>query len=199
MTSPGDANAGHFSNNESARLAIIEGAIGLLADGNFDPSIDEVAARVGVPRGTILRYFDDLGALSAATTAAYFDRYAGLMSIPDIGEGTLAERIKAVASSRIDLYEAVQRVARTVRSFAAATDDGAALLNRVRSTLTDQLRNHFDTELRELSGPQRDDAIMTLSTLISFEAWDHARHDIGLSPAETENTWTIAITEILAR
>ncbi len=77
----------------------------------------------------------------------------------------------------------------------AATNE---LLRRLRATRADQVRHHFDDEFRAMTSAAQADLVMVITTLMSFEAWDQARHDHQRSRAQVRRAWVAALTKLFA-
>ena len=190
---------GRRARRERGRLAVTEAMIDLVLDGNIPPTSEQVAERAGVSAASLFRYFDTLDDLRRATTRLYFDRYADLFEIPDIGQGPLDARIDRLVSSRVTLYGTIEPMARLARWRAAEVGEVDDTLHRVRATLTGQIRHHFEPELGRLTSAVADDATMVIATLTSFESWDQARYDHERSPAQVRRAWTSALNKVLER
>src|SRR5581483_4397478 len=100
------ARQGRPSQRRRTRKAIVEAAIGLIADGHT-PSIDEIARAADVSRRTIYMYFATLdqllidataGALSNATINAALDQ------VPDSQDPVV--RVETLARTMLDLAPA---------------------------------------------------------------------------------------------
>ncbi len=179
-------------------MAVTEAMIDLVLDGHIPPSTDQIAERAGVSAASVFRYFETLDDLRRATTALYFERYADLFGITDIGEGSLAERIERFVGCRVQLHETIEPMARLARWRANDIDQIDETLHLVRVTRADQIRQHFDAELARLSSAAADDRVVIVATLTSFEAWDQAAHDHDRSSVQIRRAWNLALTRILA-
>ncbi len=189
---------GRRARRERGRVAVTDAMIALVMEGNIPPTADQVAERAGVSVASIFRYFETLDDLRQATTAVYFERYAHLFEIPNLGQGTTTERIASLVSSRIDLYETNEPMARLVRLRAPELAQADDLIHRVRATRADQVRRHFDEDLATLGRAARDDLVAVIATMTSFESWDQARHDHGRSANQLRRAWTTALTRLLS-
>jgi len=190
---------GRRARRERGRAAVTNAVIELVFEGRLPPSAEEIAERANVSVTSVFRYFDTLDDLRRATTDVYFERYAHLFEIPSIGEGTVAERIEAFVASRVTLYETNAPMARFIRLRAPEQAEVDALVHRVRATRADQIRHHFDHELSRLTPAARDDAVMIIGTLTSFESWDQARNDHARSPRQLRRAWAAALDRLLPR
>lgn len=190
---------GRRARRERGRLAVTEAMIDLVLEGNIPPTSEQVAERAGVSAASLFRYFETLDDLRWATTRLYFDRYADLFEIPDIGHGPLGARIDRFVSARVVLYGKIEPMARLARWRATEVGDVDETLHRVRATRADQIRQHFDPELGQLTSAVAADTSMIIATLTSFESWDQARYDHERSPAQVRRAWTSALRKVLER
>lgn len=184
---------------ERGRLAVTEAMIDLVLEGKIPPTSEQVAERAGVSAASLFRYFETLDDLRRATTRLYFDRYADLFDIPDIGHGSFEARIDRFVSSRVMLYERIEPMARLARWRATEVGELDETLHRVRATRADQIRQHFGAELGHLTPAVADDTSMVVATLTSFESWDQARHDHDRTPTQVRRAWATALHKVLAR
>jgi AcrR family transcriptional regulator len=189
---------GRRARRERGRMAVTEAMIDLVMDGHVPPSTDQIAERAGVSASSLFRYFETLDDLRRATTALYFERYADLFGITDIGEGSLAERIERFVGCRVKLHETIEPMARLARWRANDVDQIDETLHLVRATRVDQIRQHFDAEFCSLTPANADDLAMIVATLTSFESWDQATHDHHRSPAQIRRAWNAALIRILS-
>ena len=59
--------------------------------------------------------------------------------------------------------------------------------------LSDQIRVHFDLELRTLNPANRDDIVINISVLTSVESWEQFRRTQNRSMVQTRRAWSSAI------
>ena len=182
--SPSDAvtSDGRRARRERGRMALIDGRT--LAE-QLAVNPDPLAA---------LKTYEDL---RLATSDLYFERFAYLFEIPNIGEGTLPRRIADFVACQLRLYETNEPMGRLVRLRAPDHADVDEVLHRVRSTRADQIRQHFDLELSDLSPSAGDDIVAVIATLTSFESWDQQCRDHRRSSNQIRRAWTAALTRIL--
>lgn len=178
------------------RICAIDAFIDLVLEGNLPPTTAQVAERAGISAATLFRYFETLDELRRDALGRLFERFP-LLPLPDIGEGSLDERIEHFAASRVALWEKVHLLALLQRS-AVLRDPGAArMIAFVRGGMAKEVRDHFEPELRELTAAQRDDAVALIASLTSVESWEQFRHSYGRSAMQTRRAWMHAIEAIL--
>lgn len=187
---------GRRARRERGRRAVIDAMIDLIFEGHLPPTVELISERAGVSEASLFRYFDTLDELRHHAIGRYFDRYAHLMEIPDIGERSIDRRVRDVVESRIAFYEATEPMARLVRRQAADVPEIRHTLTRVRSTLTDQLAHHFEPELRRLRASARRERLAVIAAITSFESWQQLS-DQGLDRAATARALRRALTDLL--
>ena len=188
---------GRHARRERGRTAVSEAMIDLVFEGNIPPSPDQIAERAGVSIASLFRYFETLDDLRNETIDIYFERHGHLFDIVDIGEGALDGRIQNLVRSRATLYETTEPMGRLLRVRANEVAAASDLLHRARVTRADQIRQHFDHELRPLSRARRDDLVVTIVTLTSFESWDQMCNTHGRSHQQVRRAWTTALGQLL--
>lgn len=189
---------GRHARRERGRLAVIDAMLSLVSEGHVPPAVEQIAERADVSTASLFRYFDTLEDLRQASTAVFFERNPRLFEITDIGEGTLSQRIDTFVASSLALFEENEPMARLVRLKAVEVTATNEILHRLRATRADQVRHHFDEELRAMSPATQVDVVMVISTLTSFESWGQARHDHERSRAQVRRAWVAALTKLLA-
>jgi AcrR family transcriptional regulator len=189
---------GRSARRERGRRAVIDAMLSLVSEGHVPPTVEQVASRSGVSAASVFRYFDTLEDLRRATSEVFFERNPHLVEIVDIGEGPLAHRIETFVAASLLLFEENESMARLVRLQAHQVTAANELLHRLRATRSDQVRQHFDDELRTMSLATQADVVMVITTLTSFESWDQARHAHQCSQSQVRRAWISALTTVLA-
>lgn len=189
---------GRHARRERGRLAVIDAMVDLVLEGHAPPQPELVAERAGVSLASLYRYFKTLDDLQHHTTMRYFERFADLFEVPDVGEGAPDRRIDRFVAARVELHEHVAPMARLARSRVLVNPALADTLYRVRSTMVDQVRHQFETELDALSPASRDDVVGLIATTTSFESWDQLRHDHRRSPLQIRRAWKRSLAAMLS-
>jgi AcrR family transcriptional regulator len=184
---------GRRARRERGREAVLDAVVDLLQGGSVTPTAQEVAARAGVSPASLFRYFDSIDQLQHEATDRFFDRHAARFEIPALGVGPLEVRADGYAASRVALCEALEPVARLVRTRAV----GGPVLHDVRRRLADQAAAHFAHELGDAAPAARATAIAMIVTTTSFESWDQLRHDFDRTPLQVRRSWRGAIVAVL--
>ena len=120
---------------------------------------------------SIFRYFEDLDDLVLTAIDHAFDEAGPLAEIPDIGSGSLDERIATLVDARIELFESVDGTMQLARMRAPSIpsiDEGIA---EIAVVFRAQIAEHFATELAAVDEADRDllvDAVLVLTSYDSF-------------------------------
>jgi AcrR family transcriptional regulator len=180
------------------RLRVVDAFIDLVLGGEVPPTPSEAAERAGVSRATFFRYFSSLDEFRGEAAARVRERFPELFVIPDIGTGSLDERIERFVDARVRLHETLHPMALLMRARATRDADASDFLDRVRQAMAEQVRQHFDSYLRLHSPERRDDMVTLIAVLTSVDCWQQFRHSHGRSPAQTRRAWQQALAGILS-
>lgn len=189
---------GRRARRERGRAAVVDATIELIFEGHIPPSVDEIADRSGVSVASIYRYFPTLDDLRDATAFAYFDRFGDLYQIPDIGEGPLQKRVRVFVDSALAVHDLHEPMANLLRLRAPDHPGARDLVERVRSTRSDQIQQHFDPELSSMTTERASDLVLVIATIVSFESWDTAQRTHQRSGDDIRRAWAAAIERLLA-
>jgi AcrR family transcriptional regulator len=155
--------------------AVVDALLDLFSEGNLRPGADEIAARSGVSRRSVFRYFDDLDSLDRVALERQAERVSHLLDLEGLGEGAVGDRIEALIAQRLRLFEAILPVARVSRlraPFEPVVADGLA---RGRRQFRRQVERHFADELESLGRSERNATLGAADVLCSFEAYELLR------------------------
>lgn len=181
---------------ERNRDAVVDALLDLYREGNLSPGADKVAERSGLSRRSLFRYFDDLDDLCRAAIARQTRRAAHLLALPDIGEGTLADRVARLATQRDELFEEIAPAARVGRLKAPFQPIVAEDLRKSRAMFQRQIEKHFATELDRLEPDRRRETLAAADALCSFESFDLLREAQGLNRQQYQRTIRRALTAL---
>ena len=108
------AEDGRVARGQRTREAVIDTLLGLYAEGNLTPTMEEIAARVGRTTRAIYHHFQDKEALAVAIATTLLERHLELFTARPI-TGTRTERIDGIVTHRAELFEAVAPARRSRR------------------------------------------------------------------------------------
>jgi AcrR family transcriptional regulator len=184
---------------ERNRTAVVDALLDLYQDGIVNPSADEIAARSGISRRSVFRYFDDLDELCRVAISRQTDRISHLFPIPALGEGAFDERIDALVSQRMRLFDAIAPVARVARMRAPIQPVLAQQLRADGALLRRQLERQFEPELARLDEPVRSRVVCAADVLTSFESFELLVKRHGKNPEEAAAVMRDGLAALLPR
>ncbi len=194
MTDRIDGRSARRSRN---RDVVIESALALVAEGDDDPSVERLTAHSGLSARSIFRYFDGLDDLRRAVIARNFERVSPLLEIPEIGKGSLADRITRFVDARVKVNETMAGTARTAYLRAPYVPVIAEDIARYRKLLDATVRQHFAPELKKKSKAEADDLVSVIDVIASFDSWDIMTRQHRRTRSQIKRSWTAALESIL--
>ena len=190
---PAAKSDGRRLRREQNREAVIDALLGLFSAGSYQPSCAEIAASAGLSPRSLFRYFDDVEDLYHAAADRHMRAALPLFQLSVGPQDQAADKIQAVAHSRVRIYERVAPTARALRVGASRNDLLAAGLARVGTVLRGQLSELFAPELAGRS----EFVLPAVEVLCSFSSYDRLRSESGLSPEAVTATLVAALTALL--
>jgi AcrR family transcriptional regulator len=178
---------------EQNREAVIDALLALFSAGQYQPSSAEIAAAAGLSPRSLFRYFDDIEDLYHAAADRYLRAALPLFQLSVGPQDQLADKIQAVAHSRVRVYERVAETSRALRVGASRNELLAAGMARVRTVLRGQLSELFAPEL----AGRNEFVLPAVEVLCSFSAYDRLVSESGLSPEAVAATLVAALTALL--
>jgi TetR/AcrR family transcriptional regulator of autoinduction and epiphytic fitness len=179
---------GRTLRRERTTTAAVDAALDLLAEGNAEPTAQEVADRSGVSIRSIFRLFDDMETLYAAAVERQAERITPLLE-PLPATGTPEERIDALVARRAALFESIAPVRRSGLRRAPTSPAIAAGLERADRVLRAQVRDLF--------GLVDGLVLEAVDAAASFETWDRLRNHQGLSRQKAERAVVLLLHRLL--
>lgn len=197
MTATAQVGDGRTARREANRRRVVDAMLGLVDEGELEPTVEQVVARSGVSERSVFRYFDGLDDLRRAVIRQNFERVEPLMAVADLGVGPLDERVARFVESRIAVCEAVAGPARVGRRNAPFQPLVAEEVARFRVLLGRQVRAHFAPELGARTPAAADDLEAVVDVLVSFDAWDLLTTVHGRTRAQVRRAWTRSLLRLL--
>lgn len=189
---------GRHLRSERTRQLMIEAYLQLVREHGRLPTANEIAHAAGYSVRSIFERFPDLDTLSLA--AADFAIAAGQAEAPaQNADGDRPTRIASHVRIRARACEKWLPLWRILTSPAAQGQLTALAMRAkaVRRANVERLELMYRPELAILGAPEREQLLVTLATLTSFESWDQMRSGFGLSPEAAESVWRSAIDRLL--
>jgi AcrR family transcriptional regulator len=190
---------GRSARRDRNRIAVLDAAIALFAEGNLQPSPGEVAARCGVSHRSINRYFPDGRMMLRAAVDRQVEVGVPLYRLHAIGRGPLAGRIDDFVQVRLAGHAALGATARAATLLAATSRIVRSELAVVRDLMSDQVERQFAPELDALAGEHRAATQFAVEALFQFESLDYYLRQRELSVEEARRLLVVALTRLLDR
>ncbi len=198
-----DESDGRHALRERNRLAVVDAMLALYAEGNLDPSSDQIAERASLSPRSLFRYFDDIDDLVRVAVARHHQRVLPLAELdtePGVAiTAPLAQRVRRLVDQRLRLFEAIGSVGTVSRLRAPFQPLIASELATARAFWRDQVRELFAPELRALGKPTAAHVVACIDVLTSFESVQLMRDDQQLSSASVAAALVHSITVLVAR
>ncbi len=153
------------------RSAVIVAFLDIIREGNLHPGAAEIADRAGVSHRSIFRYFDDLDDLVRTAIDHGFVEAGPAAEIPNIGSGSVAERIATLVEARLALFQLVDATMQLARMRASTIPSIDERLAAIAELFRLQIAQHFALELDAVSADERPllvDGILVLTSYDSF-------------------------------
>lgn len=157
----------------------LDAFLALAAEGHVDPSWDDIAERAGVSHRSLYRYFDDRHSLLRAAADRAMAKIGPLIEIPDLGVGTLEQRMSTFVGTRLALYEGFAPIARSAyrSSNVGVVRSG---IDASRTLMRAQMMTQFGRELDTLNHEERRRTVALVDLAFQFEAIEYLAQDCGM-------------------
>lgn len=181
--------------SERTRQAIIVAYLELLRRSPVMPTAAQIAEQTGCSVRSVFERFSDLDALSLAT-ADYAIAQGQAEAVARHVDGDRPTRIQSHVETRALACEKWLPLWRIITN----QDQVAELKRRVvlvRLANIERMKLMYALELSGLPEPPRNQLLIALAALTSFESWDQMRHCHGLSIEAAQGVWRSAIDRML--
>ena len=179
------------------RTAVISALLAMIREGDLHPGAAEIAERAGVSHRSIFRYFDDLDDLVRTAIDQAFQDAAPLSAVPDVGHGSLAERIDRFVDTRLELFVFVDGTMQLARmraySIPSIDEEIAVIAEQFRV----QIGEHFATELGTVEHATRELLVDAVLVLTSYDSYTIHLRLLGSSVERIRAAWTTGLTALL--
>ena len=195
---PIEGGDGRSLRRKRNRDAVISALIELIQEGDLTPTVAKIADRAAVSHRSVFRYFDDLNDLARTAIETEFRKAWPLSVIPNVGAGTLDERIDAVVASSIRTFQRTHKLGLVARSRAIDLEEVDRGLTNIYELRLDQIRRHFAPELDQMD-EQRDETIAVAVTAVTgLDSFDVQHRMMGRNVGEVAEMWRTTIRTLLA-
>lgn len=179
------------------RHAVIVALLDTMREGNFFPSVGDIADRAQVSHRSVFRYFDDIEDLVQTAIDYEFRRVVPLTVIHGVGVGSLERRVDALVESRMRVFEALGAVARAARVRAPEVSVIDNALIEISALHRGVLIEHFAPELADRDPTNARNVIDAVMTMTSFESYDIHLRIYGRVASEIRASWMHALLALL--
>lgn len=182
---------------EANRRAVIDALVSLYNDGQFEPTIDEIAERSGVSARSVFRYFADIEDLVGEAVEDQRRRLAPFIDISIDPTSPLEQRLATFVDHRMRVLDAMGNVAQVARMGAHRHPAVAAQVTSMRQVLRTQVSHVFKAELDQLPPKAARRCLAALDVLASFESHRLWREDQGLTARQAKQVLAESLRWIL--
>ncbi len=192
-----DRPDGRTARRDRNSEAVLDTVHEMFVEGNFSPSIEEVAARSGVSLRSVYRYFEDSEELLRMAIARRVSLVEKEFVLPDAGVGPLPQRITTIVNHRLVLHAKLGPSVRAALLRAPYSPLLAAQVARRRTMLNEQIEAQFAHEVNVL-GARGKALAACADALCGFEAVEHLRFQRGFSVARTRKVMVTGLTALFS-
>ena len=195
-TAPGVAKVdGRRQRSERTRLTIIQAYLELLRRHSVMPTAAQIADEAGYSTRSIFERFTDLDALSLATADWAIAQGQAEAVARDV-DGDRPTRIRSHVETRALACEKWLPLWRIITRQDQITELKVRVV-LVRLANIERMKLMYAPELSTLAEGPRDQLLIGLAALTSFESWDQMRYCHHLSPEAAQAVWRAAIDRML--
>lgn len=187
----GEVYDGRHKRRSRNRSAVIWSYVDLLREGVSEPTRPQLADRAGVSTRSTYRYFPHDDELIAAVAEYVVATFHPALAIPDIGQGSLHDRIGSFVDIRLSMYHRTAPITRASRLRRGDDASVVAAFERIRQATRKQLAQHFAPELERLASGQRERTITAMHAPFLFDSLEYV-HSVHAGDEE-------AIREVFCR
>ena len=186
---------GRRQRSQRTRLSIITAYLELLRRSGVMPTAAQIAAEAGCSSRSIFERFSDLDALSLAT-ADYAIAQGQAEAVARDVDGDRAARIRSHVETRASACEKWLPLWRVITRQEQIADLKMRVVV-VRLANVERMKLMYAPEFATLPEAPRDQLLIALAALTSFESWDQMRNCHGQSPDAAQAVWRSAIDRML--
>jgi AcrR family transcriptional regulator len=182
--------------SERTRQSIIEAYLELLRRNPQIPTSAQIAREAGVAVRSVFERFSDLAALTLAT-ADHAIAVGQAEAAPRDVHGDRPTRIHSHVATRAAACERWLPLLRVMVTTQQQVQELRMRVVMARQGNIVRMRMMYAPELAGLADPAREQLLVAMATMISFESWDQMRDCYGLSSESAQAVWRAAIDRML--
>lgn len=170
--------------------------LALLNEGRSDPSLTDVAARLGLSVEATFQHFDGADDLRHEVIALHVHRVGELLAAADQRCEPVEARVRRFVEARLEFCTAMAGTGRVAHNRAQVPEIADAA-RRVRELWDAHARTQFAPELARLDPRQADQVVETIDSLFLFDTWDELVSVQGRGPEQIGRAWTRSLLALL--
>jgi len=178
--------------------AVLDTVHEMFVEGNFSPSVEDVAARSGVSLRSVYRYFEDTEALLHLAIERRIALVGELYVLDHLGEGTLADRVLALVNQRLVIHGKLAPTIRAAMLRAPFSPQIADQVHQRRNLLAAQVAAQFAAETSALNRSRREELLVCIDALCSFDTMEELRVRRGMSIGRARRVMVGGVTALLS-
>ena len=182
--------------SERTRQNILEAYLELLRLNPLIPTSAQIARQAGIAVRPVFERFSDLAALTLAT-ADHAIAVGQAEAAPRDVDGDRETRIRSHVNTRAVACERWLPLWRVMIATQQQVDELRMRVAMARQANIMRMRLMYAPELSTLAEAEREQLLIAMATMISFESWDQMRNCHGLSSDDAQAVWRAAIDRML--
>src|SRR5829696_501463 len=182
---------------ERTRQALVDALLGLLYEGQLQPTAERIAERAGVSERSLFQHFADREALYQAVAVQQYERIMPTLDPVDVSL-PLPERIEAFVTQRARVLETVTPVRRAALLLEPESEVVAGWLQNTRRQKAREVERVFRPELEKVEQRQRGVLLSALVAASAWTAWEGLRAHQRLSEDRSRAAVRVTLTALLA-
>jgi len=191
MSIVSESSDGRRARSERTRAAIVEAMMELIAQGNLQPTSEEVAFQANVGHRTVFRHFQDMDLLFREIATRLETRvFSGITPVEP--RGSLRDRVEQLVRARSTAFEK----AKWFRRATIARRWSSPFLQQTTRRFARILHERLHFTLPELSGkPESIQSAVEL--MLSYDGWEELRIGQGLSIVKARGSQIDAVLAMI--
>ncbi len=178
--------------------AVLDTVHEMFVEGNFAPSVEDVAARSGVSLRSVYRYFEDTEALLYLAIERRHALVGELYALGDLGEGSRQDRVLALVDQRLNLHSKLAPTIRAAVLRAPFSPQIAEQVRQRRDLFATQVAAQFASEAGRLDKARGEELLACVDAMCSFETIEDLRVRRRLTITRARRAMVGGVTALLS-
>jgi TetR/AcrR family transcriptional regulator of autoinduction and epiphytic fitness len=175
----GGNSDGRVLRGQRNRESVVDALLGLVSDGDLNPTAKAIAERAGISRRSVFQHFADVESIYEAA-----GRRVGAALRPSLGpldtSLPLSARLEALIDLRRVVLATVDPIARAARVREPFSPQLQANRRRLSTMMRDQCRLTFAPELADRDPAEADEVVTAVAGALSWSLYNHLCADFDL-------------------